>query len=86
MSLWVCACVCQSNTRGTVKDKANFKVEEDVAALRKAIEGLGKLISYHFQHLFSRYVTVSEKHVKHFNHILLSVPLRQWVEQMSFFI
>ncbi|GAA6232035.1 annexin A3-like [Lates japonicus] len=30
-----------SNTRGTVKDKANFKVEEDVAALRKAIEGLG---------------------------------------------
>uniref|UniRef100_A0A4W6CFZ2 Annexin n=1 Tax=Lates calcarifer TaxID=8187 RepID=A0A4W6CFZ2_LATCA len=35
------ACVCQSNTRGTVKDKANFKVEEDVAALRKAIEGLG---------------------------------------------
>lgn len=36
--------VCfQSNTRGTVKDKANFKVEEDVSALRKAIEGLGKL-------------------------------------------
>ncbi|XP_008298913.1 annexin A3b [Stegastes partitus] len=30
-----------SNTRGTVKDKANFKAEEDVAALRKAIEGLG---------------------------------------------
>ncbi|XP_061658260.1 annexin A3b [Syngnathoides biaculeatus] len=30
-----------SNTRGTVKDKANFKVEEDVAALRKAIEGIG---------------------------------------------
>lgn len=30
-----------SNTRGTVKDKAGFKVEEDVAALRKAIEGLG---------------------------------------------
>lgn len=30
-----------SNTRGTVKDKANFKVDEDVAALRKAIEGLG---------------------------------------------
>lgn len=36
--------VCfQSNTRGTVKDKANFKVDEDVSALRKAIEGLGKL-------------------------------------------
>ncbi|XP_054613819.1 annexin A3b [Dunckerocampus dactyliophorus] len=30
-----------SNTRGTVKDKANFKVEEDVAALRKAMEGIG---------------------------------------------
>uniref|UniRef100_A0A1A8L5I8 Annexin n=1 Tax=Nothobranchius pienaari TaxID=704102 RepID=A0A1A8L5I8_9TELE len=30
-----------SNTRGTVKDKPNFKVEEDVAALRKAIEGIG---------------------------------------------
>ncbi|XP_029024866.1 annexin A3b [Betta splendens] len=30
-----------SNTRGTVKDKPNFKVEEDVSALRKAIEGLG---------------------------------------------
>ncbi|XP_041826867.1 annexin A3b [Melanotaenia boesemani] len=30
-----------SNTRGTVKDKADFKAEEDVSALRKAIEGLG---------------------------------------------
>ncbi|XP_037548318.1 annexin A3b [Nematolebias whitei] len=30
-----------SNTRGTVKEKAGFKVEEDVAALRKAMEGLG---------------------------------------------
>ncbi|XP_035523951.1 annexin A3b [Morone saxatilis] len=30
-----------STTRGTVKDKPNFKVEEDVSALRKAIEGLG---------------------------------------------
>ncbi|KAM4527163.1 annexin A3b isoform 1-T2 [Odontesthes bonariensis] len=30
-----------SNTRGTVKDKADFKVEEDVSALRTAIEGLG---------------------------------------------
>lgn len=30
-----------SSARGTVKDKANFKVEEDVSALRKAIEGLG---------------------------------------------
>ncbi|CAK6959315.1 annexin A3b [Scomber scombrus] len=30
-----------SNTRGTVKDHANFKAEDDVSALRKAIEGLG---------------------------------------------
>ncbi|KAK5851885.1 hypothetical protein PBY51_023402 [Eleginops maclovinus] len=30
-----------SNVRGTVKDKANFKVDEDVSALRKAIEGIG---------------------------------------------
>lgn len=30
-----------SNTRGTVKDKPNFKAEEDVSALRNAIEGLG---------------------------------------------
>ncbi|KAM6901670.1 annexin A3-like [Lycodopsis pacificus] len=30
-----------SNTRGTVKDKANFKVEADVSAIRKAIEGIG---------------------------------------------
>uniref|UniRef100_A0A8C5H1P8 Annexin n=1 Tax=Gouania willdenowi TaxID=441366 RepID=A0A8C5H1P8_GOUWI len=30
-----------SNTRGTVKDYPNFKVQEDVDALRKAIEGLG---------------------------------------------
>uniref|UniRef100_A0A8D3C543 Annexin n=1 Tax=Scophthalmus maximus TaxID=52904 RepID=A0A8D3C543_SCOMX len=34
-------CVYQSSARGTVKDKANFKVEEDVSALRKAIEGIG---------------------------------------------
>uniref|UniRef100_A0A3Q3CG90 Annexin n=1 Tax=Haplochromis burtoni TaxID=8153 RepID=A0A3Q3CG90_HAPBU len=34
-------CVYQSSARGTVKDKANFKVDEDVSALRKAIEGLG---------------------------------------------
>ncbi|CAN9504968.1 unnamed protein product [Ophioblennius macclurei] len=30
-----------SNTRGTVKDRPNFKAEEDVDALRKAMEGLG---------------------------------------------
>ncbi|XP_061913445.1 annexin A3b [Entelurus aequoreus] len=30
-----------SNKRGTVKDKVNFKVEEDVAALKEAIEGIG---------------------------------------------
>uniref|UniRef100_A0A665X125 Annexin n=1 Tax=Echeneis naucrates TaxID=173247 RepID=A0A665X125_ECHNA len=33
--------VHQSSARGTIKDKANFKAEEDVAALKKAIEGLG---------------------------------------------
>uniref|UniRef100_A0A674NQC1 Annexin n=1 Tax=Takifugu rubripes TaxID=31033 RepID=A0A674NQC1_TAKRU len=33
--------VQDSNTRGTVKDKTDFKVEEDVSALRKAVEGLG---------------------------------------------
>ncbi|KAI3362416.1 hypothetical protein L3Q82_012716 [Scortum barcoo] len=31
----------RSSTRGTVKDVANFKAEEDVSALRKAIEGIG---------------------------------------------
>ncbi|KAM7393050.1 hypothetical protein PAMA_007934 [Pampus argenteus] len=30
-----------SSVRGTVKAQANFKMEEDVSALRKAIEGLG---------------------------------------------
>ncbi|XP_028273076.1 annexin A3b [Parambassis ranga] len=30
-----------STTRGTVKDKPNFKAEDDVTALRKAMEGLG---------------------------------------------
>uniref|UniRef100_A0A3Q0SVA6 Annexin n=1 Tax=Amphilophus citrinellus TaxID=61819 RepID=A0A3Q0SVA6_AMPCI len=34
-------CIYQSSARGTVKDKGNFKVEEDVSALRKAIEGVG---------------------------------------------
>lgn len=29
-----------------MKDKANFKVEEDVAAIRKAIEGIGKTIMF----------------------------------------
>uniref|UniRef100_A0A8C7X020 Annexin n=1 Tax=Oryzias sinensis TaxID=183150 RepID=A0A8C7X020_9TELE len=33
--------VNQSKERGTVKDKVDFKVDEDVTALRKAIEGLG---------------------------------------------
>lgn len=39
---WYLGFFYQSNTRGTVKDKSDFKVEEDVSALRKAIEGLGK--------------------------------------------
>lgn len=44
--LYECVSVfCQSTTRGTVKDKPNFKAEDDVSALRKAIEGLGKLMS-----------------------------------------
>ncbi|KAL3041537.1 hypothetical protein OYC64_019680 [Pagothenia borchgrevinki] len=30
-----------SNVRGTVKDKPNFKVDEDVSALMKAMEGIG---------------------------------------------
>ncbi|KAM9841014.1 annexin A3-like [Aulostomus maculatus] len=30
-----------SSARGTVKDKANFKAEEDVSALREGIEGIG---------------------------------------------
>uniref|UniRef100_A0A7N8WNU2 Annexin n=1 Tax=Mastacembelus armatus TaxID=205130 RepID=A0A7N8WNU2_9TELE len=30
-----------ASTKGTVKDNANFKVEDDVSALRKALEGLG---------------------------------------------
>uniref|UniRef100_A0A3B4WD93 Annexin n=1 Tax=Seriola lalandi dorsalis TaxID=1841481 RepID=A0A3B4WD93_SERLL len=51
--------------RGTIKDKANFKVEEDVAALRKAMEGLGKLMSNHYQ-------PISEKHVKHLS-VLVSL-------------
>uniref|UniRef100_A0A669DUZ4 Annexin n=1 Tax=Oreochromis niloticus TaxID=8128 RepID=A0A669DUZ4_ORENI len=34
-------CVYQSSARGTVKDKTNFNVDEDVSALRKAMEGLG---------------------------------------------
>lgn len=45
----MCLCVHQSSARGTVKDKATFKVEEDVSALRKAIEGIGKLINYCYQ-------------------------------------
>lgn len=32
-----------------MKDKANFKAEEDVSALKKAIEGLGKLMVYQDQ-------------------------------------
>lgn len=49
-------CVDQSNTRGTVKDKKDFKVEEDVSALRKAIEGLGKLKSSKLLYLYGSFV------------------------------
>lgn len=31
-----------------MKEKANFKVEEDVSALREAIEGLGTLMSVNY--------------------------------------
>lgn len=45
-------CCYQVNTRGTVRDKTDFKVEEDVSALRKATEGIGKLNeSIHFIYL-----------------------------------
>lgn len=60
-------CVYQSNTRGTVKDKANFKADEDVSALRKAIEGLGKIINDHYlsTHLsFTRAVQVEHVECK----------------------
>lgn len=36
-----------------MKDKANFKVEEDVAAIRKAIEGIGKTIMFVIATFFS---------------------------------
>lgn len=41
LSLSACVCVYKASTKGTVKDNANFKVEDDVSALRKALEGLG---------------------------------------------
>lgn len=44
--MWMCLFAHQSNARGTVKDKANFKVEEDVTALRGAIEGIGMRTQY----------------------------------------
>uniref|UniRef100_A0A7N8WYE5 Annexin n=1 Tax=Mastacembelus armatus TaxID=205130 RepID=A0A7N8WYE5_9TELE len=41
LSLSARVCVYKASTKGTVKDNANFKVEDDVSALRKALEGLG---------------------------------------------
>lgn len=35
-----------------MKDKTNFNVDEDVSALRKAMEGLGKLMVYHHRCIF----------------------------------
>ncbi|CAB1352108.1 unnamed protein product [Coregonus sp. 'balchen'] len=34
-----------STARGTIKEKAGFKAAEDVVALRKAIEGIGRNIN-----------------------------------------
>lgn len=45
-----------------MKDKANFKAEEDVAALRKAIEGIGKSVSHLYWYQY---------YVKRLNYILL---------------
>uniref|UniRef100_A0AAX7T7E4 Annexin n=1 Tax=Astatotilapia calliptera TaxID=8154 RepID=A0AAX7T7E4_ASTCA len=36
-----CICALQSGERGTIKPKANFNAEQDAAALKKALEGLG---------------------------------------------
>uniref|UniRef100_A0A669F7G9 Annexin n=1 Tax=Oreochromis niloticus TaxID=8128 RepID=A0A669F7G9_ORENI len=36
-----CICALQSGERGTIKPKANFDADQDAAALKKAIEGLG---------------------------------------------
>lgn len=60
-----------------MKDKANFKVEEDVSALRKAIEGLGKLTIH--QYLTS---TISDRHAKHFTQIRQNVLLHLLEEQV----
>ena len=40
--IWYSVHVFQSSARGTVKEKPGFNPSEDVAALRKAIEGLGE--------------------------------------------
>lgn len=38
----------QGSDKGSVKAKADFNAGEDVVALRKAIEGLGRLIMHFF--------------------------------------
>lgn len=37
-----------------MKEKAGFKVEEDVAALRKAMEGLGESMNNYYQYFIAR--------------------------------
>ncbi len=36
--------ILQPGERGTIKAQSNFNVSEDVAALRKAIEGIGTVL------------------------------------------
>lgn len=57
--LTVSFCVNQTNIRGTVKDKVDFKVEEDVAALKSSIEGLGEFIIYNHLHCIT-YIHITQ--------------------------
>lgn len=56
-----CICALQSGERGTIKPKANFDAEQDAAALKKALEGLGtnahshvSVISKYYQYIFDK--------------------------------
>lgn len=40
------SCFIKSTTRGTIKEKPGFNPGEDAAALRKAIEGIGKALTW----------------------------------------
>lgn len=39
-------CFIKSTARGTIKEKPGFTPGEDAAALRKAIEGIGKELTW----------------------------------------